>query len=572
MQQILSVWSTLDTRRRIIVLGATLAMFAAVLGLLRMAAQPSMSLLYAGLEPATAGEVVAALEQQGVTYDVRDGAIFVASGNRDALRMTLAAEGLPANNGQGYELLDSLSGFGTTSQMFDAAYWRAKEGELARTIVASPQIKGARVHISNPSSNPFQRNLKATASVTVTTMSGGLPASHANALKFLVASAVAGLSPEDVSVIDGRGGLVVSGDDAETGSVNGQDRAAELRRNIQHILEARVGYGNAVVEVSVETVTEREAIVEHRFDPENRVAISSETEERSTTSSGSQNGSVTVASNLPEGDAGGGENSSRSENRETRERVNYEVSETTRELLRTPGAIKRISVAVLVDGLRSIDDATGQEVWAPRPEEEMQALQELVASAVGFDADRGDAITLKTMEFEPLDAEVDTVSPTFLQGLNLDAMSLLQLSVLALVALVLGLFVVRPILAKTPAVSTPALAGPRANPPMGLPGGTGRTAAGQAVADTARNAARPGADPRQIASENALTGEIDDGPGPIPGMAVISPGDMKTANTLPADAGEVKDPVERLRKLIEERKEETVEILRSWMEDHEETT
>ena len=573
MQQILSVWSTLDNRRRMIVLGATIAMFAAILGLSRMASQPTLSLLYAGLEPAVAGDVVAALEAQNVAYDVRDGAIFVEAAQRDALRMTLAAEGLPANNGQGYELLDSLSGFGTTSQMFDAAYWRAKEGELARTIVASPQIRGARVHISNPSSNPFQRNLKPTASVTVTTSSGSLSSSHAKALKYLVASAVAGLAPEDVSVIDGRGGLVLPGDDSQLGMNGGEDRAAELRRNIQRMLEARVGFGNAVVEVNVETVTEREAIVERRFDPETRVAISSETEESSNTSSGTQGGAVTVASNLPEGDAAGGENSSRSENRETRERVNYEVSETTRELLRTPGAIKRVSVAVLVDGLRSIDPATGEETWQPRPEDEMQALQELVASAVGFDAQRGDTITLKTMEFEPLDADVAAQSPSFLAAMNIDTMSLLQLGVLAIVALVLGLFVVRPILAKTPQPAMRALAAPGGANPMGAPNATGGAGASNPALrdDTLGSFGDPAGGAPDFAIP-ALTGEIDDGLGPLPGLAVMSSDDMMRANMLPGEMGASSDPVERLRQLIEERKEETVEILRNWMEDPEETT
>ena len=144
MQQLLSVWTTLDPRRRIIVVLATVAMFATVLALSRMATAPGMSLLYAGLESSAAGEVVATLEQRGVSYEVRGGTIFVDSSRRDELRMTLASEGLPTNNSAGYELLDSLSGFGTTSQMFDAAYWRAKEGELARTIISSPHIRGAR--------------------------------------------------------------------------------------------------------------------------------------------------------------------------------------------------------------------------------------------------------------------------------------------------------------------------------------------------------------------------------------------------------------------------------------------
>lgn len=132
MQQVLSFWSMLDMRRRAIVVAATVAMFAAILALTRVASAPSMTLLYAGLEPAAAGEVVAALDQWAVSYEVRGDSIWVDGAQRDQLRMALAADGLPASGGAGYELLDSLSGFGTTSQMFDAAYLRAKEGELAR--------------------------------------------------------------------------------------------------------------------------------------------------------------------------------------------------------------------------------------------------------------------------------------------------------------------------------------------------------------------------------------------------------------------------------------------------------
>ena len=551
MQQILTVWSSLEPRRRVIVAGATLVMFAAIIGLSRMASQPSLSLLYSGLEPSAAGDVVASLEQQGVAFEVRAGTIFVDGALRDSLRMTLAAEGLPANGSMGYELLDSLSGFGTTSQMFDAAYWRAKEGELARTITASPSVRTARVHISNPSSNPFQRDLKPTASVSITGASGAIGPAQAKAFKYLVASAVAGLNAEDVSIIDGNGALVTAEDDM---SMTGNDRASDLRRNIQRILEARVGPGKAVVEVNVETETDREAIVERRFDPDSRVAISTDTEERSSTSSGSDNGAVTVASNLPDGDATGGESSSQSENTETRERVNYEVSETTRELVRGPGAIKRVSVAVLVDGLRAADPATGAETWTARSDAELEALRELVASAIGFNADRGDSITIKSMEFEPLEIDDGTDPVSLLSGLHFDAMALIQMAVLALVALAMGLFVVRPILAKPAAV--PALAGPdRAG---------GRQPAGQAGAQAGQDGGGAAGLPQPA---NALNGEIDDGLEPLPGLAMIGQnGDLPD---LMQNAGfqYEEDPVDRLRQLIQDRREETVEILRSWMEE-----
>ena len=122
MQQFLNLWSRLERRRQIIVVLATAAMFIAILAMARMAAAPNMTLLYAGLENGAAGDVVRALEQRGVAYEVRGGSIFVDSQARDELRLTLASEGLPSNSTSGYELLDTLTGFGTTSQMFEAAY------------------------------------------------------------------------------------------------------------------------------------------------------------------------------------------------------------------------------------------------------------------------------------------------------------------------------------------------------------------------------------------------------------------------------------------------------------------
>lgn len=539
MQQIMAVWQALDTRRRIVVVGATALMFAAILAVSGMASRPTMALLYAGLEGPQAGEIVAALEQRGAVYEIRGDSIYVQNSRRDELRMTLAAEGLPAVGGAGYELLDSLSGFGTTSQMFDAAYWRAKEGELARTIVANPAIRSARVHIAHQGSQPFRKDLRPTASVTVTTANGGLSPTHAKALKYLIASAVSGMQPEDVSVIDGAGGLIAAGDEAAS-AVDGEDRATELKRNVERLLEARVGYGNAVVEVSLQTVTEREAITERRFDPDGRVAISTDTEERSNNSNDTKPGAVTVASNLPDGQAGAG-GQSQSQVSETRERTNFEVSETTREILRTPGAIRRLTVAVLVDGIEKTD-STGSTVWEPRPEEELASLRELVASAVGFEEARGDVITLRSMAFEPVVAQGTEVGSSLFSHAGIDVMQLIQLVVLSVVALVLGLFVMRPILTRSGSASALAeLPAPAEN-------------AGGSV---------------------ALTGEIDDSDMSPDGMELVSDFDMGGLQMPMAmgnafgDDGMNDDPVVRLKRLIEERQSETVEILRNWMEDGE---
>lgn len=541
MQQIKTAWVGLDKRKQMVIGLAVIALLVTLVVMSRLATAPTMKLLYAGLENGSAGDVVRALEQTGTIFEVRGGSIYVPANQRDELRMTLASEGLPANGGRGYELLDSLNGFGTTSQMFDAAYWRAKEGELARTIVASPHVGQARVHIANNGSNPFQRSIEPTASVSVTPVGAPISPAQANAIRFLVSSAVAGLSVENVAVIDANGALIGSADTSASPTTT-DDRAQAIRERVLRLVEARVGPGNAVVEVSVDTVTQTESIRERRFDPEGRVAISTDTEERSDSSSNAAGGEVTVASNLPDGEEAGGEGSKATAT-ETRERVNYEVSETEHEIVRSPGAIKRLTVAVLVNGLVQAGEA-GTSVFLQRPEEEMTALQDLVKSAVGYDADRGDVITLKSMDLAAI-APLGTGAETSLvDRMGLDLMALIQMASLALVALVLGLFVVRPILSKPQSLPSPEVAS--------LPIQNGR-------------------DGQKLDVGPVLTGEIDDGrPEDLSEVATLGIAGARSESGVPTLAADGGSPVERLRSMIGERQEETVEILRSWLEESEE--
>lgn len=538
VHQIVSAWTGLPLRRQVIVALATGAMFFAILAMSRMAAAPNMTLLYAGLESGAAGEVVRALEQRGAAFEVRGDSIFVDAKERDQLRLTLASEGLPANSTRGYELLDTLSGFGTTSQMFDAAYWRAKEGELARTIVSSPHISMARVHIASTGSNPFQRGVTPKASVAVTPSGASITPQQAKAIRFLVSSAVAGLASEDVAVIDANGALIGSGDEAVPTSV-AEDKASILKARVERLLEARVGFGNAVVEVSVDTISESEAIRERIFDPEGRVAVSTDTEERSTSSTEAGGGNVTVASNLPDEEGGEGENSS-SQNSETRERVNYEVSETEREVVREAGAIKRITVAVLVNEVEVLNE-DGQPSTVARGAEELDDLQALVASAVGFDAERGDIITIKSMGLQSVPLQGTQANASLMNRLSLDVMSAIQMAVLALVTLILGLFVVRPLLSRN---SPEQVSEVPALPP----------ASGSGEHSSISGEASPEGDFEL--PELPIISDFGENQDDLPGLAIGSP--MS------------ENPVDRLKTLIDERQEETVEILRSWLEDKEE--
>ena len=266
------------------------------------------------------------------------------------------------------------------------------------------------------------------------------------------------------------------------------------------------------------------------------MAISSDTEERNTSAT-QPSADVTVASNLPTGDAANSAQG-KSNSTETRERLNYEVSETQREVLKTPGALRRVSVAVLVDGEQNVA-ADGTVSWQPRSEDELAVLRDLVKTAAGLDEARGDVLVLKSLAFEPMPESGTMAEAGLFSGIDgLDTMSLIQAVVLALVALILGLFVVRPLLlSKTRDLATDTAS------VNSLPVPNSKTVASGQIPNTNR----------------ILTGEIEDHD--LPDLPVVS-----------YDEPDVRgqDPVDRLRRLINERQGETVEILRGWMETDEE--
>ena len=258
MENLTTFWQGQDKRRLGVLAVATLLAFLSVFFLTRLVTAPRMELLFARLDPSAAAEVIATLDTRGVAYEIKGDSIYVDGAERDELRMQLAGEGLPRMDGTGYELLDGLSGFGTTSQMFDAAYWRAREGELTRTILASPGVKLARVHLATADSSPFSRDRTATASVTVQMTSGAVGSSLARAVQSLVAGAVRNLVPEDVTVIDAASRRVVGGGAVDTEAEERDSRIAEMRAAVENLLTARVGDGRFVVEVAVETRKDRD--------------------------------------------------------------------------------------------------------------------------------------------------------------------------------------------------------------------------------------------------------------------------------------------------------------------------
>lgn len=512
---------------RLAALGGALLITVGLMGALALqASQPSLALLYAGLDPAIAGEVVRKLEAMKVTHAVEGDAILVDEAERDRVRMALAEEGLPRRGQAGYELLDGLSGFGTTTDMFDAAYWRAREGELARTIDTLANVGESRVHIVPPARSVFGRGGEPSASVAVTTRDGAaLTRSQATAIRHLVGLAVRGLTPDRVSVVDTSGGLVLGSGTSASGE--GDDarsqREQALRNELETLIGAHVGAGLVRVQVALELDTEAESVTERTLDPESRVAVHTDTSETEESArDGEDADAVGVAGNLPnEADAaaqGGGNQSSRTESREL---ANYEVSEVRRELRKGPGGVKRLSVAVLVGGVQE-PAGDGTSTWRPQTEAELEAIRTLVRAAAGFDAGRGDEVVVQSLPFQVPVGTAAVETP-------FDAMTLLQRHVgtiaqsigLLIAVLALILFVLRPLV-------------------------TSRTAPSASLAE------EPGL-------PVAAGGEVGFAPAAAPALASAEP-------SLPVESKPV-TPLQRAIAASQDRPDDALRVLSGWLDD-----
>ena len=406
----------LSLQRQIILGVAVLGVLAAMTFLVRSTMKEPMSLLYAGLDPVRAGEVITELDQLGVNYEIRGEAIFIEQSARDKTRFALARDGLPRHSVQGYELLDEVNGFSVTSEMYNASYWRAKEDELPRTFLTTPGVASARVHIGASLRTGFSRSQPTqTASVTLSSARRISPG-QAEAIQYLVALAVSGLNPEDVVVIDPRHGILAgpNKDTFEAPSVVAETEAGAIEQKIRRLLNARLGDGNAEVSVNVDVSRERQTISDVRFDPESRVVRSRTTNDASETSQGSA-GNITVASNLPQG-AGAGGGGGESTRKNSGETIAYELNEIRTQTERLPGQIERVSVAVLLN-----QQALGIDLAAPDAatllEETRANFETLISSAAGLDGARGDTISIELMPFQDLPEVEMTPAPGMMQRL-----------------------------------------------------------------------------------------------------------------------------------------------------------
>jgi flagellar M-ring protein FliF len=474
--------------RLVALIGAAAAVLLALAYLTMRMAAPPMVPLYTGIEPEAAGAILQRLDQMGVSYQVQsESTVLVPADEAARLRMALAADGLPSGGPVGYELLNDSQGLGVTRFQEDIRYLRALEGELARSIRTLNGVANARVHLVLPKREPFARQAPDPTASVLVVMRGAatLGREQVMAIRYLVAQAVPNLKPPAVSIIDQQGSLLAgNADDSHNPApIQAADARASfearLARSLEGLLVPLLGSNKVRVTVSADIdydrVTERQQI----FDPNGQVVRSTQTSSQTeqSTSGGSEN-SVGVAQNLPQQagqTAGDGSRSDSSVHKE--ETVNYEISSKTLETVRESGAVRKLSVAVVVDGTNK-PGASGQPVYEARTPQELAEIDRAVKAAIGFDERRGDKVEVVNLPFASaavVDAEIPESGITDFLGRN--AMTLLQWLSLAVVAIVLALFVLRPLLAGLlkPAESTAGGgigALPSAHPAGHLPGMT----------------------------------------------------------------------------------------------------
>jgi flagellar M-ring protein FliF len=406
--------------KRLALMGVTAALVLLAVGLVAFTVtRPTMGVLYAGLDDAEAGRILAQLQTMNVTHEVGGGAgvIRVPVEQIARIRMELAQQGLPSAGGVGYELFDSQGALGMTSFMQKMNRLRAMEGELARTIQTLNGVRSARVHLSMPDNETFQaQTAPPSASVVVRTAGAGLERSQALAVRHLVSAAVPGLRPGNVTVMDGSGVVLA----AEDGAADGMAlvRAEELRasteqrlaRAIEEILVPKFGPGNVRVRVAAELDLGRETLREQTFDPNGRVERSVQTvNERENSSDRQTETPTSVEQNLPlENVNDAAATGSRSDTAREEETTNYEVSSKLRERVQDAGDIRRLAVAVVVNGTYLAGGNGSTSTYQPRSEAELRQVENVVRTAIGFSEDRGDQVTVENLQFleEPVPAEV----------------------------------------------------------------------------------------------------------------------------------------------------------------------
>ena len=528
------------------ILGIGIGVAAALIALTMNLGEPK-ALLYSNLDLKEAGSITTALDQAGVKYEVKgDGSTIMVSRDQVAsTRLMLSSKGLPTSGSVGYEIFDEANALGQTDFVQQLNRQRALEGELAHTIQSLDGVTSARVHLVLPKRQLFEEEAEQPSAAVTIGVGGRAPsADQVQAIQNLVSSAVPNLKPGRVTVVDQHAKTLSAGEDgfgAQAADGRRSDVEQRIAKTVTKLVEGVVGPGKARVNVTADLNLARVTVQQETFDPDGQVVRSETTnEETSRENQPDANGAVSASANIPGGVGANGEAMNQSASGRTESTTNYEISKTVRTEVQEPGDMKRLSVAVAVDGVTAAGQDGKPGAYTPRSAEEMQRIEQLVRTAVGFNADRGDQVTVVNVRFPQADAEggVETANPLMGFDKN-DIMRAVELGILGLVAVLLIFFVVRPMLKPSKGgAGMPALAG-------GAP--------------VTRLVTTADGQPLQIQVDPA-TGQP---------LALPGPGnELEQRIDIARIEGQVKaSSVKRVSEFVETHPEESVSLLRSWLHE-----
>ena len=436
---------------------------------------PDWRVLYSNLSDRDGGAIVAQLAQMGVPYRIAEGgsAILVPAAQVHDARLRLAAQGLPRGSVVGFELLENQR-LGATQFQEQVNFQRGLEGELARTIQSLAAVRAARVHLAIPKTTGFLRERqKPSASVLVALHPGRtLERAQVAGIVHLVASSVPELSPRAVTIVDQHGALLSA--PGEGGALDAAQLAyqreleADYVRRILDIVEPVVGRGNVRAQVSLDLDFSENQSTAESFRPNQdgkEAAVRSQSSNEAWDPAARAAAGVPgVASNQP-GAAAAAVAAGPSGLARREATVQYELDRTVRLVRQPAGAVKRVSAAVVVNHRRTVEE--GKVVYAPLREEELAQIASLVREAIGFQKDRGDALSLANAPFSAEEAPALEEPPFWKRPETLAYATEAAKSVLAVaVVLALAFGLLRPLLA---ALATPPPAPPAETAAQGAP-------------------------------------------------------------------------------------------------------
>lgn len=469
----------LPPARRITFAALTAGILIATGALAWWVQQPQYRVLYSGLGGSDASAVIDYLKAEKIPYRVSDagGNIEVASGRVYETRMALAGRGIPQGGGVGFEIFDKQT-LGMTDFVQRLNYQRALQGELARSIAELDSVESARVHLAMPERSLFvAEERRPSASVVLKLRAGRVLAPEQIAgVVHLVAASVEGLRPSEVTMVDVNG-QVLTHDQAEQDTRSPGKGLMTFQRdleqgytdNIESMLARVLGPGHALARVTVALDMAQVEKTEESFDPD-RVAVRNEKRSKETSAQGSSGGVAgSEITNEPAADAAA---SGPSQEREDTA-LSYEISKITSRRIEQMGAVKKLSVAVLVDGTWTGEGEA--RTFVPRPQEEIDRYRELIKRAVGFNEDRGDQIEVASAPFQEPAALEAPEPPGMLAQVGAFSEVLWRVAGLVVVLVVL-MTVIRPFLLamanRAPVVaSQPYIPPPTARATVGGTGG-----------------------------------------------------------------------------------------------------